>query len=98
MTPAADELTITTAVQQYRISRKTIRRHLAEGGLAGARQRRGDAGPEWVFPASSLEALGYERRAGAEAVAGAAVEGGGDGREEPPKGPHPGAGVGPVSA
>lgn len=60
MNPAS-ELTISAAVEQFRVSRKTIRRRLADGSIEGARQRQGDHGPEWVFPAESLEKLGYER-------------------------------------
>lgn len=59
----SDELTISEAVQRYEVSRKTVRRRLAEGAIEGARQRPGDHGPEWVFPAASLEALGYGSRA-----------------------------------
>lgn len=57
-----EDLTISAAVQRFEVSRKTIRRRLAEGAIEGARQRPGDHGPEWVFPASSIAALGYSMR------------------------------------
>lgn len=63
----ADELTISEAVQRYEVSRKTVRRRLAEGAIDGARQRPGDHGPEWIFPSASLEALGYQPRVDADA-------------------------------
>lgn len=64
-----DELNISAAVQRYEVSRKTVRRRLAEGAIEGARQEPGDHGPEWVFPAGSLEALGYSRRSGSGSAA-----------------------------
>ncbi len=59
---STEELNISAAVQRYEVSRKTVRRRLAEGAIEDARQVPGDHGPEWVFPAASLEALGYNLR------------------------------------
>ncbi|MDE0804122.1 MAG: LysM peptidoglycan-binding domain-containing protein [Acidimicrobiales bacterium] len=69
---SVENLTIATAVQQFRISRKTLRRLLREGQVVGATTSK--EGAEWVFPEASLERLGYARRKSnaRSAVAGAA--------------------------
>lgn len=69
-------LTITTAVQQFRISRKTVRRLLDEGAIVGARAYVDDDEMSIHFPAESLERLGYQRRNPTETAAAAAAAGG----------------------
>lgn len=59
--PSDVELTINSAARAYDIRRRTLRALLDEGAIDGARRRDGPTGPEWVFPATSLEALGYRR-------------------------------------
>lgn len=55
-------ITISAAVRLFDIRRDRLRRLLADGEIEGAYRREGEYGSEWVFPASSLEALGFERR------------------------------------
>ncbi|HEX4977375.1 MAG TPA: hypothetical protein VFV40_05865 [Nocardioides sp.] len=56
-------LTIEDAIREFRVSPKTVRRRLVAGEIDGAYKRPGSRGPEWVMPLSSLEAVGFARRA-----------------------------------
>ena len=55
-------LSVEQAASAYDVSMLTLRRRAQYGEIEGAVKLRGRRGAEWRFPASALEALGYERR------------------------------------
>lgn len=69
---SADDLTISTAVRRFRISRRTLGRLLRDGEIVGARFQSGEG--EGVFPAESLIRLGYQERRAGSASAGSDEE------------------------